>query len=362
MSFYYLILLIMTLVSSIFFTMPDDTFTGYIADTVQIDSKREFRNRLDFTLAEQGSSNNRYDKADNSITSKLVETPGKIQGFYSNAAGATVTQEELVEMLTEYDSNVQAYFNQCGVAPQNQADGNPNKLEGIDKWKTKFNDSVGTVHYLQWGENWSGMRHKLYMPGHNSTVQSSGCGTCALAIVYSTMLHRYITPAEVIIQESSYNKRYGVNKVFHTTSAGAGALSQNSELNLLIEDMKFNGASVLKAEHAVLEEQKLISVMEAGGMMIFVSGTVNGQGKANAPTWTNSGHWVVCREYDSSSNLFYFVDSANVNTSSPLDSRRTADPRTGSPFSIIKNANKNGDRVWYITPGDGYNAYLKSMK
>lgn len=365
MKYFYLALLSVLLMLCIYITLPgDNSLYREYYENLQQNSKNGFRSKEKFELQYQaqqeqkqgaGSGSSGSSGAGSNVTGTLTSTPGRMQGFYQNAAGVDVSQEEILQICSKFGDTA-PYVEHFGKSPEELQ--NTSKFVS-DPWKDKFGDqNYGVIQYLQWAPAYGGLIHKFYQRGARSTLTSSGCGSSAMSIIYSTMLHRYITPTEMCMAIASYNDRYGTNYFWHATSVDAGAMDQSSRLDVLFEDMKYNGKSLLSAEHASIDEQKWKDTMNAGGMVCWVSRN----GKSYGPYWgNNGGHWVVCRTYDKEADVYYMVDSANVEGQHSLNPERTADPNTPNTFTTIRNACKSPNDVWYITPGPGYSDYLSSL-
>lgn len=347
----------------IYFMLPVDSsvYENYM-NVTYMSSKGDFVSRRSFSVKQEIESNGGTASGiqpitdPSRVTAEAKSETGVAQGLWSNSAGVTLTSEEFATICRSIVGDADSYISLFGIAPK---DAGYEQKHEVDVWKSRFNDDVGTIHYLQGDGPWGGLRHKFALPSHTSSIAGSGCGSTAMSIIFSTMLHRYITPAEVAAGVGTYNVRYGVNKLFHTPDSGAGAMDQSSELELIFQDMKFNGKSLLQCEHvSTISKDKVDATLDAGGLVMWVSIGKKGKG-SYMPVWASgSGHWVVIRERNVEQGTYYCADGANT-SNTDLNAERTADPNTPNTFDTIQAAAKS--QVFYITKGPGYEDYINAM-
>lgn len=342
----------------VYFVSPVDksVYDNYV-DNVCVNSKGNFMSKKEFGIDRQvEGSDNQASTNTSLVNAKIQSTPGHPQGLWGNSAGATLKEDEFLQICRSVVADADNYIQYFGLA---QADTPNTQAFNVDKWKDVFSDSVGTVQYLQTEEPFNILRHKFALPNHTATVGGSGCGSAAMSIIFSTILHKHITIAEVCAGIGTYNARYGTNIMFHTADSRAGALNQWSQLELVFADMKFNGKDLLVCEHALnMDKAKVDDALDNGGMVMFVS--KGSRGDRSVPYWTlGSGHWIVMREHLKDTDEYLMVDGANTEHTA-YDQRRTQDPNTPSPYAIVSGAAK--ENVFYVKPGPGYEDYINAMK
>lgn len=333
--------------------------SGSVVSKGNFVSKKNFEVRLQIKdNLEHGFSPTGKPKTDPTITANtanISEGNNQPQCLWSNAAGATLKPEEFLDICRQTVGDADTYIAMFGMDPKKVC---PPQELNQDIWKSKFSDGVGTIHYFQGGGSpWANTRHKFALPTHTSAFKTSGCGSTAMSIIFSTMMHKYITPAEMAAGIGTYNKRYGTNLMFHTSDASAGALSQSTSLELVFQDPKYNGQSILTCSHELyINKEKADAALDNGGMVMFVS---VGR-KTERRCWASgSGHWVVIREHDKSNDTYLCCDGAN-SSGTTMEQTRTADPNTANTFDVIQAAAK--EQVFYVTPGPGYQDYINSLK
>lgn len=351
-------------VTFIYFMMPvDESIYENYAKNTYMSSKGDFVSRKEFRVAQEIDEHGDNFLGDlpmtdtSSVSVELNNEKGVTQGLWSNSAGVTLSSDEFIAICRNTVGDADTYISVFGMSP-NEVE--YTQQHEVDSWKSKFSDGVGLIHYLQGVGPWANMRHKFALLEHTSKFSSSGCGSTAMSIVLSTMLHKYINPAEVAAGVGTYNVRYGVNEIFHSTSKSAGAMDQSKRLELIFEDMKFNGKSLLLCEHvSTISKEKVDATLDAGGLVMWVS-----YGKKGADEWKpvwagGSGHWVVIRERNVEQGTYYCADGANT-SNTELNAQRTADPNTPNVWETIQAAAKS--QVFYITKGPGYDDYIKEME
>lgn len=363
MRYIWIVLVLFLFGSFVYFTSPLDksVYDNYLKNS-SIVSKGSFTSKRQFEVQMQIENNKEQNpdgtpstNPNGSYSTNISGATGVAQCPWSNAAGASLSSDEFIQICRSKVGDADQYIQYFGYTPEQQG---IVQEHNQDAWKSKFSDGVGTIHYFQGGVTpWANLRHKFHLPSHSSVFTQSGCGSTAMAIIFSTMMHRYITPSEIAAGIGTYNDRYGSHEVFHSTDASAGALNQHSRLELVFQDPKYNGASILSCVHeSTIDKAKVDETLANGGMVMWVS---IGR-KSSSPVWASgSGHWVVIREHDTSNDTYLCADGAN-SSNTAMEATRTADPNTANPFSKIQAAAK--DQVYYVTPGPGYDDFINSQK
>lgn len=365
MRYIWLVLAVFMFGSFIYFTKPLDEsiYDNYINNS-SIVSKGNFTSKKKFEVelqiqknVEAGLNPDGTPKTNPNISysTNISGESGQPQCPWSNSAGVTLSAEEFISICNQTVSDAGTYIQYFGYTPAQQG---YEQAHNQDAWKNKFSDGIGIIHYFQGNPTpWAGMRHKFHLPGQNASFGGSGCGSTAMSIIFSTMLHKYITPPEIAAGIGTYNNRYGTHEIFHSTSASAGALNQHTKLELIFQDPKYNGQSLMLCSHeSNINKQRVDETLANGGLVMFVS---KGS-KKTSPVWASgSGHWVVIREHDKSNDTYLCADGAN-SSNTPMEATRAADPNTANQFATIQNAAK--DQVFYVTPGPGYEDFIKSQK
>lgn len=295
---------------------------------------------------------------------ELKETPGVLQGLYCDLQGNQLTSEQVMEMLRATAPTIaEKYSIGIGIAP-------PVAITTHDSWRDKFGDSVGAMNYLQSfssGAVYGHLNHIYHGRGldgfHPSytgkTFGSSSCGFHSMAIIASTMLHRYITAPECIIAsylDTQLNPNTSeTNKLIYTDAGGnMGSMFRYGSASSIMRSFRYKGEYLFNVEHgSVLNngtKAKVDAVLDAGGMISFSTHAV----------WTNFGHFIVIREKavdENGAEYYLTVDSSHSENSSGA-----AGCAVRHQYSDFITSAVNPSQVTYITPGPGYEKYINDMK
>lgn len=286
------------------------------------------------------------------LTGRVSATAGKPQGLWSNSSGETITADQFLDYTRQtYGSYADTFINAFGLAMED-TNYSPDVIQ-VDPLKDKFGDGIGLIHYLQGGDNpWSNINQNIVVGG-SATISSSGCGPTGLSIIFSSLLHRYITPAEVVAARDTYDLRYPGDTVSGMRNkGGAGAMVQTSpDIVKFVEDQKYNGKSLFICTQGKLSQAKLDETLNAGGMALLVA---HKAGSATGKYWTKGGHYIVIRLLKD--GMYYTTDGTHDNSDAVLSQ---GNHDVAHPYSDIDGCGH--DTVQYIVPGPGYADYLSSL-
>jgi cell wall-associated NlpC family hydrolase len=276
-------------------------------------------------------------------TGKLTETAGMPQGVYWNkATNKQYTPQEVLDMFRTNFPNISSQYIPCfGLRDFTDL------AVPADKLPEKFKDTRGVLGYAQGNQSWKGLKWIVAgLPyrdsfANDATFAQSSCGVHAQSIIISSLLHRYITPPEVVMAAIMSDKLGGDEHGAYSTGRVYAAMG----FSRIYNSFKFNGENLFNVEFSeTLSRDKLDSVLNAGGM---VSVCVHRY-------WTRAGHFVVIATRDSD-NKYYIVDSNAshlVKDTVPYDK--------GYTFDEIAQLGGVINQVNYVTPTEAYNQYLQS--
>ena len=275
----------------------------------------------------------------------LSETPGLPQGLYCDASGKQLTPEEVAEMYKTAPNLYESLKDTIGIAPKFST---PELWTGIpDNFKDKFGDGVGVLQYCQfensdpyWSKNYVYGGHGNERIVSGATFASSSCGFCDLSIIVSTMLHRYITPPEIIM--TSYVSPQLSVTATKNQRVFSGNVLYSKNVSAVLDCFRFKGKQLFNVSTEGFSQSKVDETLNAGGMVMFVT---------KSPLWTGGSHYVVIRYKDSEGN-YYTVDSGNW-----VNGSREGRPIKKNTFNDITRG-KKPDQDIFITPGEGYADYL----
>lgn len=284
------------------------------------------------------------------ISAGLLETKGIPQGIYSDLNGNSLSGEDVMNMFKASAPNMAEYYKDViGISPKVST---PDYWVNVpDKFAGKFGDNNGIIHYTQHRVEPYGEMKYIYGSRDsdgftsNTPFVNASCGFSAISIVSSTMLHRYITPPEVIMasylspklnNSDSANKKVFIGNVLNYNNADA-----------ILDTFRFRGKKLFETSiGGGLVQSKLDDTLDSGGMVIMVTGS---------RLWTFGGHYIVIRERDSNGK-YYTVDSS-VWALSNLSGK----PDRPCDFTDFSKSLRSG-QIFYIKPGDGYNDYIEFYK
>lgn len=287
---------------------------------------------------------------DGATAVELTETPGLPQGIYW-VNGKEITPDEFLTMLKTKSSSLHdTYKASMGVKPQY------NDITGQDKWREKFGDGIGTMHYVQFMPPWRDLpfhfNSRTFSSGATvcgATFASASCGIHAVSIVASTMLHKYITPPEIIAASYLTPELNPGAPLKYPFTAN---VLQYEAGPMIFSNFKYEGESVLSADTSwKLDKARADAALDAGGMVIL---------SAHKTIWTNSGHFIVIREKLANGNYLTVDSSCNEGTTDP--NRLRGKPSVEHPWSDFASSIINANQVIYIKPTAQYDKYISSLK
>ena len=280
----------------------------------------------------------------------LSATPGLPQGLYCDTSGKQLTAEEVVAL---YSSSAPNLYNSLkdylGIAPTIST---PEYWNGVpDGFKDKFGDGVGVVHYCQFEPEPYWDKKYVYRSTSDDTIvtnanfRSSSCGFSDLSIITSTMLHKYISPPEIILTSFIAPKISTSPSKDKRVFSGNVLLSPNADT--ILDCFKFKGKPLFNVQTGGgLNQNRVDEVLNAGGVVQFVT---------SSSIWTGGGHYVIIRHKDSEGN-YYTVDSGNW-----AHGTHSGKPDRKTTFGELTAGIKSGQEV-YVSPGEGYADYLEYYK
>lgn len=287
--------------------------------------------------------------------SNLAESPGVMQGLWSKADGTNVTAEEFEQQCQQvYSTYWDGYKQFIGVGMR---DGwtNPISVQ-YDPYKGKFGDDIGLIHYHQnpsigaWGSF-----NQNVVKGGNSTLSGSGCGPTGLSAIFSTMLHKYITPLEIVAARDTMYLRLGQSAGYmHSmwSSGNKGAMVQGSaKVCEFVKNQKYNGKELFSCTVESLIQSRVDDTLAAGGMVLLVAHS----GHRTGYFWTGGGHYIAIRAKDEQGN-YYTVDGSHDSANRPEGNHDVP-----HPWADLNDCGWDAGGVHYITPGPGYQDYINSM-
>lgn len=253
----------------------------------------------------------------------FVETPGQFQGPWKNIP-------EIIENLTDIDNSrkevLKSIIPYVGTKPINID--RPEFKYKQDKWKDK--NTLGCVRYGQaWAigsiknEDYSSIKYSLCttVEGHvhsacSGTFRSSSCGCFSASMVASTLLGKYLNPAELMLAGMTYIDRHSelnsFDAGFYMLRDGRNCIFNREIQKAILTEL---GLSV---ELGSLTQDKVDSCLEKNGMIILCV-----QGKGNKGLWFTSSegsHYIVIREKVNDKYLIY----SSTNWSNNVDGRGKA--------------------------------------
>ena len=280
----------------------------------------------------------------------LSVTPGLPQGLYCDTSGKQLTPDEVVSL---YSSSAPNLYNNLkdylGIAPTIST---PEFWNGVpDGFKDKFGDGVGVVHYCQFEPEPYWDKKYVYRSTSDDTIvtnanfRSSSCGFSDLSIITSTMLHKYISPPEIILTSFIAPKISTSPSKDKRVFSGNVLYSPNADT--ILDCFKFKGKPLFNVQTGGgLNQNKVDEVLNAGGVVQFVTSN---------SIWTGGGHYVIIRHKDSEGN-YYTVDSGNW-----AHGTHSGKPDRKTTFAELTAGIKSGQEV-YVSPGEGYADYLEYYK
>lgn len=243
----------------------------------------------------------------------IGENKGQFQGFWTDVDGA-VNSAKMMEYVYRLNSATQVemvkHLEYVGVSNKTN-----NPVLRQDKYKV-YGDDIGFIYYRQSsysrtdcdGFNW------LYTPWvakevkigdsmRSTNLGTMFCGGFCTSMVMSTMLHRYVSPSEIVIAGATYHDR-------HNTPASSlfyNGMFPFTSMELLFNDMKFNGKPMFTCTNLELgnDKDQIIEKINNGGMGIVILDSKSGV--------TSGGHYVIIREITEDGKALLGNSSYSVN-------------------------------------------------
>lgn len=289
------------------------------------------------------------------VNADLGATSGVMQGLWSKADGSNVTAEEFEQQCQQvYSTYWDGYRQFIGVEMRDSWT-NPISVR-YDPYKGKFGDDVGLIHYHQNpGVGAWGSFNQNIVKGGSSAISGSGCGPTGLSAIFSTMLHKYITPLEVVAARDTMYLRLGqAASYMHPmwSSGSKGAMVQGSpKVCEFVRNQKYNGKELFSCTVESLIQSRVDETLAVGGMVLLVAHS----GHRTGYFWTGGGHYIVIRAKDEQGN-YYTVDGSHDSPNRPQGNHDVP-----HPWADLNDCGWDAGGVHYITPGPGYQDYLDSF-
>ena len=347
-------------VTAITFIPPEGISTSYTSvldGSQKFQSKENFAKQYDIHKQKQEE----VDRKEQGVSGagKAEATPGKMQGLWSKADGTNVSADEFNEQVKQrFGDYFDTYYEFLGI--DMEAAGSVPLKADFDPFANKFDDGIGLIHYYQGGTApWAQFNQNI-TKGGSATIGGSGCGPTGLSIIMSTMLHRYITPLEVVAARATYGIRMGLDPAYMNDAnldGGSGAMCQSSpKVCELVNNLKYNGDSVLTCTLGAANQADVDKTLDAGGMVLIV---VHKE-KPHGDYWVSgTGHYIVIRARDSSGKYYTSDGTHDQSTGTNYDLGNT---NNSHDLSLIIAASKTPGSTHYIVPGPGYDAYINSLE
>lgn len=349
-------------VTAITFIPPEGISTSYnsvLDGSQKFQSKENFAKQYDIQKQKQEYVDRK--EQGGSGAGKAEETPGKMQGLWSKADGTNVSADEFNEHVKQvYGDYFDDYYHFLGV---DMSGGWTNPVScQYDPYRGKFEDDIGLIHYHQNPSQigaWAGFNQNI-VKGTSNTIGGSGCGPTALSAAISTMLHRYITPLEIVAARDTMYLRLGqssdyMHAMWATDSEHKkGAMSQSSDkVCEFVSNLKYNGVQLLECTRGSMDKAKVDDTLSKGGFVIFVA---HANGFRTGKFWTTGGHYVAIRAKDEQ-EMYYTVDGSHDSEKLPNGNHDVP-----HPWADMQDSGWDKGGVHYIVPGPGYDAYINSLE
>lgn len=290
-------------------------------------------------------------------TGVLTETPGLPQGVYCDLQGKQLTGTEVFELFKSQNPTVaNLYKDSFGIAPGISTTNLWREQNIPDIWKNNFQDNIGIIHFTQMRdgnrgvEKWATLPLKYASRGSDglsndrTTYSQAGCGFSSLSIISSTMLHKYVTPPEIIMA-AYLSPSLNPDPSNKLSIYNGHTLNWNGS-STVMDTFRYNGKKLFltESENGVTQS-RVDRTLSAGGM---VSLSVGGM-------WTNNRHYIVIREKLPNGN-YLTVDSSNwtYGVKHPK-----AKPNVEHPWSDF-TSNAAGHTT-YVRPSEVYKEYISSL-
>ena len=296
------------------------------------------------------------DSSENQVgVSALSETVGIPQGVYSDLNGNPLTGEQVYAMFSSQAPSIaDKYRSVIGISPKISTHDLWASL--TDRFKDKFGDGIGIIHYMQVRDRGKTEVIEPYslMPYHykargsdgfssDKTFWGASCGFCSISIVASTLLHKYITPPEVVMA-SYLSPSLNPDSSSQKTVFNGNVLEYRSA-DAIFDAFRYRGKKLFSVDMGGgLVQSKVDDTLNNGGMVIFVTGS---------RLWTNGGHYVVIRE-KLQNGKYLIVDSGNW-----LYGSKEGKPNRECDFSEFSSSLRGG-QVIYVKTTEAYTEYLAS--
>lgn len=284
--------------------------------------------------------------------SAMVESEGTFQGaeLFTDSSGKPYTSDSLWALVESRAPGGKALFSPYVGVDVNLQPRDAYKFKE-DKW-IKYSDDRGALMWMQTSggtpagsKRFSDLPLKLdrgLTPNNGNNTMSLGCGYFTTSGILSTMLHRFITPAEVSVYASELYWNSGIN----TSPPDQNAMSDSSS-KYIFDRFKYKGKPLFNVKIAKFTQINVDSCLADGGMPMFV---------VKPPSyWTSGGHWIAIRQKNED-GTYLIMDGSHSVLSSGIGG---SDTRVN--FSQIITVNP-GRFFPFVTPGEGYKEYIADMQ
>ena len=294
----------------------------------------------------------------------LTETPGLPQGLYWNSAeNRQYSAQEVADLFKTKFPNVSAqYLPNIGLASDSRTlDAEPDASE----WKSRFNSEQGVITYGM-SQSWGPLRWHLarvngkhtdgYWSGDHDVFSGNSCGIHACAIAISTMLHRYITPPEIIMGiglGDDLNPNPSTRYQDYSEHGGQSAF-HHSAAHTVFDNFVYNGKQLFDVEitnsGTALSQAKLDDALSSGGVALFSQ-----HNNTKNRIWTKAGHYLVI--HTKGNDGLYYSSDGNGYHFDPADAGYIK-----KGFTIQQYLADGPNQCVYIKPGPGYADYMNDIK
>lgn len=292
----------------------------------------------------------------------LSETVGLPQGLYCDSSGRQLSPAEVESLFKQTAPNMYSkMIDGIGVKVTEPYNETP------DRFKTMFNASEGLINYQQWGSiqgqnklgGWQfSTKYLKWIRGTDgnggdyATIHQAGCGFTALSIISSTLLHRYISPAEILMagyMSPQLNNDASTNNL--SIYAPGRHVLDYSHAATILDTFRYKGEKLFNVRVSYnISKADVDATLDAGGLVEL----------STHKTWTKNGHFIAIREKvvgtDGSVKYYTADGSHNEIAGSATPNGR---PNIAHPWEDIANCIPN--QVIYVTTTNAYQNYLNDM-
>lgn len=275
----------------------------------------------------------------------LKESKGEFQAFWSDKNGKTLSSNEMKSYKNTGNCSTLLQYvgtKETGTCLTGQYKNDP--------FAKKFGDNIGCIHYHQGGTGSSGSNTYYNLsPSGGASNFYSFCGGYTVAMGLSTMLHRYVNPAEIAYAGQTASKRNGND----CKPEGDGGALYQAKQRKLWDEQRYNGKQMFKTElidaaSAKSDKNKFADAdrrikkcLDSGGMVGI---------SCSPPIAGGTGHYVLLRSYKGDK---YFI----LNSTGTTDSGDKG-INTGHTLSWFLSHLGGTSTYLVITPDKGYEQYI----